>query len=250
MLRDVVERTNTSDQDRRGLPGRDTRTRGRARPHRADRALPDDSVHRTGLGAGAHSRDQQVRLSDPTVSRRDRGDLHLHNRYKTALRSFYAKHGAAMVTFEVARVSSKGGHAHVQVVPVPETLADKVGEAFVNEGKRIGLEPESDAQEALVACGDGKKSYFRLDLPDGKIMIWLFDGAGRSFSLQFGRYHHPFFFFLSGELITVVRRIVLTSLLGMKDRLDWKACAQSDEDDTEDANEFKAAFAPFEESPE
>jgi hypothetical protein len=32
----------------------------------------------------------------------------------------------------------------------------------------------------------------------------------------------------------------------MKDRLDWKACAQSDEDDTQDANEFKAAFAPFE----
>lgn len=103
-----------------------------------------------------------------------------------------------MVTFEVARVSAKGGHAHVQVVPIPESLGDKVGEAFVNEGKRMGLEPESDAQEALVACGDGKKSYFRVDLPDGRIMIWLFDGAGRSFSLQFGRCDHTLFFFLKG----------------------------------------------------
>ena len=40
-------------------------------------------------------------------------------------------------------------------------------------------------------------------------------------------------------------RNVLTSLLGMKDRLDWKACAQSDEDDTLDAQNFKTAFAPF-----
>jgi len=40
-------------------------------------------------------------------------------------------------------------------------------------------------------------------------------------------------------------RTALTSLLGMKDRLDWKACAQSDEDDTLDAQHFKTAFAPF-----
>jgi len=68
-----------------------------------------------------------------------------------------------------------------------------------------------------------------VDLPDGRIMMWLFDGAGRSFNLQFGR-------------------TALTSLLGMKDRLDWKACAQSDEDDTLDAQNFKTAFAPFDDS--
>jgi len=113
------------------------------------------------------------------------------NRYKTALHNLYAKHGAAMVSFEVARVSAKGGHAHVQVVPVPQSLADKVEEAFINEGKRMGLEQEGDSEGALVACANGRKSYFRVDLPDGRIMMWLFDGAGRSFNLQFGRYFHP-----------------------------------------------------------
>jgi hypothetical protein len=98
-----------------------------------------------------------------------------------------------MVSFEVARVSAKGGHAHVQVVPVPQSLADKVEETFVNEGKRMGLEPEEDLQGALAACADGKKSYFKVDLPDGRTMMWLFDGAGRAFSLQFGRYRRrPF----------------------------------------------------------
>jgi len=96
-----------------------------------------------------------------------------------------------MVSFEVARVSAKGGHAHIQIVPVPQSLADKVEEAFINEGKRAGLDPEGDPQAALATCADGKKSYFRVDLPDGRIMMWLFDGAGRSFSLQFGRYRRP-----------------------------------------------------------
>ena len=92
-----------------------------------------------------------------------------------------------MVSFEVARVSAKGGHAHVQVVPVPQSLADKVEEAFINEGKRMGLEPEGDPEGTLTACANGRKSYFRVDLPDGRIMMWLFDGV-RSFNLQFGRY--------------------------------------------------------------
>jgi len=113
--------------------------------------------------------------------------VYILNRYKTALHNFYGKHGAAMISFEVARVSAKGGHAHIQVVPVPQSLADKVEEAFINEGKRMGLEPENDPEGALAACANGKKSYFRVDLPDGRIMMWLFDGAGRSFSLQFGR---------------------------------------------------------------
>jgi hypothetical protein len=33
--------------------------------------------------------------------------------YKAALRSMYAKYGAAAVVFEVGRLSAKGGHAHV-----------------------------------------------------------------------------------------------------------------------------------------
>jgi hypothetical protein len=92
-----------------------------------------------------------------------------------------------MVSFEVAKVSAKGGHAHVQVVPVPQSLADRVEEVFVNEGKKIGLDPESDPRGALKLCADGKKSYFRLDLPGGRIVLWMTDSAGRSFSLQFGR---------------------------------------------------------------
>lgn len=40
----------------------------------------------------------------------------------------------------------------------------------------------------------------------------------------------------------------MTTLLGMRDRLDWKACAQSVEEDKADAEAFKAAFAPFDQT--
>ena len=42
----------------------------------------------------------------------------------------FAKHGAAAVCFEVGRLSAKGGHAHVQVVPVPNKLAGAVEDVF------------------------------------------------------------------------------------------------------------------------
>jgi len=40
-------------------------------------------------------------------------------------------------------------------------------------------------------------------------------------------------------------RQVLATLLGILDRLDWKACMLSEEEDRADAEAFKKAFAPF-----
>lgn len=95
-----------------------------------------------------------------------------------------------MVTFEVARLTAKGGHAHVQVVPVPLKLKDKVEQAFIDHGQQQGIEFEEDAEGAMQNCVDGKKSYFRVDLPDGKKLVHLMRDT-RSFSLQFGRSVFP-----------------------------------------------------------
>jgi len=149
-------------------------------------------------------------------------------RYKSALHALFAKHGAAMVAFEVARLSAKGGHAHVQVVPIPINLKDKVEHAFINQGKQHGIEFETDPDGALQACADGKRSYFRVDLPGGKKMVYLIRDT-KLFNLQFGRQ-------------------VLVSLLDMLERMDWKACAQSDDDDKVDAQLFKTAFTAFDPS--
>lgn len=43
-------------------------------------------------------------------------------------------------------------------------------------------------------------------------------------------------------------RQVLVALLNKPDRLDWKACMLTEEEDKEEAQAFKAAFAPFDPS--
>ncbi|RPD66453.1 nuclear protein [Lentinus tigrinus ALCF2SS1-7] len=149
-------------------------------------------------------------------------------KYKAALRAMYAKHGAAAVCFEVGRMSAKGGHAHVQVVPIPNKLKNAVEDAFNEEARALNVTFEDDPDEALRACAGGRGGYFRVDLPDGRKMVHLMRDHG-PFSIQFGRQ-------------------VLVSILGMADRFDWKACTQSEEEDKEDVAVFKAAFAPFDPS--
>ncbi|KAG6376305.1 CwfJ C-terminus 1-domain-containing protein-like protein [Boletus reticuloceps] len=149
-------------------------------------------------------------------------------RYKVALRRLFAKHGAVPVFYEVARLSAKGGHAHVQAVPVPISLQNKVEAAFLKEGRAVGIDFESDAEGALDACASSARSYFRVDLPDGRKLIHLMKDDV-PFSVQFGRQ-------------------VLVSLLSITHRLDWKSCILSEEEDRADVELFKKAFAPFDPS--
>ena len=98
----------------------------------------------------------------------------------------YAKYGSVPVFFEVGRLGARGGHAHIQAIPIPMKLQAKVEAAFINEGNMQGIDFEADADEALEASQGGMRSYFRVDLPDGKKMVHLMSDGGR-FNLQFGR---------------------------------------------------------------
>jgi len=106
------------------------------------------------------------------------------HRYQAALRALYAKHGAAAVFFEVGRVS-KGGHAHIQVVPVPFSLENRVESTFRDEGKLQGI--EFDVEEAGAPSDEGGEGYFRVELPSGRRLVHRMR-RGSPFSVQFGRY--------------------------------------------------------------
>ncbi|KAJ4478504.1 CwfJ C-terminus 1-domain-containing protein-like protein [Lentinula aciculospora] len=149
-------------------------------------------------------------------------------KYKLSLRNFYAKHSCHPVFFEISRLNARGGkgvHAHVQCVPIPQSIkSENVEEAFLSQGRSQGIDFEEDADGALrLSAGGG--GYFRVDLPDGKKIVHLMK-PGVPFGIQFGRQ-------------------VLTNLLGFPSRLDWKACTLSEEEDRADAEEFKGAFGPF-----
>ncbi|KIK61829.1 hypothetical protein GYMLUDRAFT_42253 [Collybiopsis luxurians FD-317 M1] len=149
-------------------------------------------------------------------------------KFKSSLRQFYAKYSCTPVFFEVSRVSAKGGHAHVQGVPIPSRIkSQEVEEAFISQGRSQGVDFDvgDDAQEALASCAGGRSGYFRVDLPDGRKMVHVMKPQV-PFSIQFGRQ-------------------VLVDILGIPDRLDWKACMLSEEEDKADAQAFKTAFTPF-----
>jgi hypothetical protein len=103
--------------------------------------------------------------------------------FKTALTTFYAQHDAVPLMWEIGRLTGRGGHAHVQVIPVPKALADQVGPAFRKAGEAQGLVWEEKPDEALKAVGK-TGNYFTVDLPDGGRMVHLLRGG---FDLQFGR---------------------------------------------------------------
>lgn len=167
-------------------------------------------------------------------------------RYKEALRGLFAKHGAVPVFYEVARLSAKGGHAHVQAVPVPISLQNEVETAFLKEGRALGIDFEPDADGALEACVGSARSHFRVDLPDGRKLIHLMKDDV-PFSVQFGRYVLQQVIFIMG-LLGYFCRQVLVSLLNITHRLDWKTCILSEEEDNADVELFKKAFAPFDPS--
>lgn len=116
-------------------------------------------------------------------------DPHLSRRYKVSLRNFYAKHACHPVFFEISRLGARGAkgvHAHIQCVPLPQSLkTEEVEEAFVSQARSQGILFEQDAEEAL-RLGAGGASYFKVELPDGKKMVHLIN-PGVPFGIQFGR---------------------------------------------------------------
>jgi hypothetical protein len=105
-------------------------------------------------------------------------------RYQAALRALYAKYDAAAVFFETGRISAKGGHAHIQAVPVPLSLQDRVETAFQDASKLHGF--EFHVEEDHTSGNGERESYFRVELPSGRRLVYRNNG-GLPFSVQFGR---------------------------------------------------------------
>jgi len=103
--------------------------------------------------------------------------------YKAALRKCYEKYDAVPVFWEVGRLGGRGGHAHVQVVPIPKDLSSKVATSFRIAGEKQGLDWEAQPEDALAKVG-ATGNYFKVECPDGEKMVHLLKG---NFDLQFGR---------------------------------------------------------------
>lgn len=140
--------------------------------------------------------------------------------FQASLKSFYAIYNTVPITFEVSRLTAKGGHAHIQIVPVPNRIKD---EEIEDVFEQAGIKWEELASGGLKDFD--LPSYFRVELPSGKNLIH-YTKPGTSFDVQFGRR-------------------VIANLLGVPERADWRTCTQSEDEERNDAEAFKEAFAAF-----
>ena len=159
--------------------------------------------------------------------------------YRNALHSMLAQKSERQlgaVSWEVSRLG--GIHAHWQFLPIPNELIEKglVEAAFKVEAENLKY-PKMVLQEASNADYD----VFRLWVWSPAPAVEVEEGSNTlgteralilplspdiRFDLQFGRR-------------------VLAKLLGLDNRLDWKDCIQSQEDEVLDAEHFKDAFKEF-----
>lgn len=157
------------------------------------------------------------------------------NMFKVAMEKMIAKASGnklGAVTYEISK--GNGVHTHWQFIPVPGDLIRKglVEAAFRVEAENLSYNP-FQVRDPGVGQGDG--DFFRVWIwtpPDEeggegstKCLTMPFDDTIR-FSLQFGR-------------------TVLAKLLGLEKRIQWRDCAQTEEEEKQDIEAFKAAFKEF-----
>jgi len=139
------------------------------------------------------------------------------DKYKKILRDYYQDHeNKKIVCFEVygGFDGKKYRHMHIQVVPVPDNIEPNVESSFIAEAEKNGL-IESDYPT------DFHEAYIRVELANGKSLIFTKKTPESKFNFQLGR-------------------TVLANLLGIPKRANWKHCTISDEKEAQLTNNIKA----------
>eukprot|EP00052_Salpingoeca_macrocollata_P027526 m.261725 g.261725 ORF g.261725 m.261725 type:complete len:698 (-) comp22752_c0_seq2:32-2125(-) len=143
--------------------------------------------------------------------------------YKASMRKFYDAQGYDCVLFER---NYRSQHMQLQVVPVPKDVSGQAPAAFQAAGAQAGLRFQDITadQSPDEIVGEGA-AFFLVEYADGRRQISPITGR---FSLQFGR-----------------EVLASGALLDVPDRVDWKSCVLSKEEEKQAAADFKKAFRPF-----
>lgn len=145
------------------------------------------------------------------------------DQYKSSLKKYHKSQGKAVVFFER---NYKTQHLQIQAVPIPQDCVQEVKEAFMEGAESESIElheiPKHSDIKQIVPPG---APYFYAELPTGDKLLHR---ISKHFPLQFGR-------------------DILCSppLLNMPERVDWKVCKLTKEDETDSAKLFKLKFKEY-----
>ncbi|WYZ42572.1 hypothetical protein EsH8_VI_000271 [Colletotrichum jinshuiense] len=146
-----------------------------------------------------------------------------------AMVSTKSNHKLGAITWEISR--GRNIHAHWQFHPVP---ADFVYKGLVEAGFRVEAEnlkyPEFESRELSYEDQGAFGDYFR-------IWIWADDGEDRIKGSSLVMKLDP-----NMRFDLQYPRKVVAKLLGLEKRFVWQDCVQTNEEETQDVEAFRAAF--------
>jgi len=144
-------------------------------------------------------------------------------KYKKALRKLFHSEGKSCVIFERNFYTQ---HLQLQVVPVPQTDVEELKDIFREHGDMSSLALRDVAANTelkqVVPIG---APYFVAEFDKGERLLHR---VSHKMPLQFGR-----------------EVVASPSLLNMADRVDWKACKVSEDEEKQMAASFRKKFQPF-----
>lgn len=156
------------------------------------------------------------------------------NKYKYALNKYFNSKDQSAVFFER---SYRSFHFQINAIPISKELLDSIEDKILQLAELRGIKlkkipPEMDLGD-LLSPG---MAYFYLEIMDiGLKLFTKIDtrkGDGhhppQEFSLQFGR-----------EILADPQ------LLNLSDKIDWKSCCLTKEEETDLTKSFKQQFKPF-----
>lgn len=145
------------------------------------------------------------------------------DKFKAALRKMYKKLDKVAVFFER---NYRSQHMQVQVVAVDKEDAALVKKTFLETASRLELDlNEIPSHVPLSQLAVQGQPYFYVETPNREK---LFGRINKGFPLQFGR-----------------EVLASSDLLDMPERVDWKACQLSQEEEMQQTKEFRKAFSSF-----
>ncbi|KRY75958.1 CWF19-like protein 1 -like protein, partial [Trichinella pseudospiralis] len=144
-------------------------------------------------------------------------------KYKESLRKFFAAQDRTVVFFER---NYRTQHLQVHAVPIANSKSVFVRQCFIQAAANHGVDmAELSEDVALIDIASPGCPYFYAELPYGQR---LFVRRMKQFPVQFAR-----------EALTN------KDLLNCPERIDWRQCALSVEEETALALKFRSLFSPY-----
>ena len=157
--------------------------------------------------------------------------VHEAERYKQALKDFFASHNEKTLIVERC-VTTQGPqhHTYIEVIPMPVDRVELVNKAFESESERYGIKFETVPKDAsLAAVAPEDNQYIHVELCDGRKFIHKVHAAQREAGkvpLQFGRR-------------------LAAKALECPERTHWKSCVVPKDQEAQLTESFKRVFKPY-----